>query len=422
MSDSDKKLLEEVQRRAIGFFWEKADPNTGLVNDRANNFGPDDETVASIASTGYGLAALPIGLENGWLDRYEAADRARRTLRFLLNMPEQHGWLVHFIDRRTGDRVWGSEYSSIDTALLVAGALVCGQYFGREPATADISGLSEELYRRLDWWWMLTNGGREPAKKVLSHGWWPESGFITNNYVDYSEAILLYLLGLGAVVRQLPSAAWDAFERPARTYAGIEWLQAGPIFIHQMPHGYFDLRDQRDRLGFDYWVASTHAMRIHRQYCIDHAGERQTYAHGFWGLNASDGPNGYVAYGIAGDPEDGTVSPTGALSSITFVPELAISAARALFEKDGNRLWGTYGFVNSFNIDRNWASSVVIGIDLGMALLAIENYRSGLIWNLMNSLPAARRGLAAAGFHPTTEPAPRPVHLPAAEERPRVIG
>ena len=412
MKSSDKQLLEEVQRRAVRFFWEKADSTTGLVNDRANNFGPDDGTVASIASTGYGLAALPIAVERGWVDRSEAAARARITLRFLLMMPDQHGWLVHFVDRKTGERVWKSEYSSIDTALLMIGALVCGQYFGNENATADIATLSDKLYRRLDWHWMLTNDGAQPQKKVLSHGWQPETGFITNNYADYSEAILLYLLGLGAPARPLPHSAWNAFERPLQPYAGIEWLKAGPIFIHQMPYGYFDLRDQRDRLGFDYWVSSTNAMKIHRQYCIDHAGERQTYALGFWGLNASDGPGGYVAYGVSGDPDDGTVSPTGAICSITFIPELAISAARSLYERNAGALWGNYGFVNAFNIDRNWSSSVVIGIDLGMALLAIENYRSGLIWNLINSLPSTPLALAAAGFGITAEPEPRTVYRP----------
>ena len=153
-------------------------------------------------------------------------------------------------------------------------------------------------------------------------------------------------------------------------------------------------------------------MKIHQQYCVDHAGERQTYAQGFWGLNASDGPGGYVAYGVSGDPDDGTVSPTGAICSITFMPELAIPTARALYEKNSRALWGNFGFVNAFNLDRNWSSSVVIGIDLGMALLAIENYRSGLIWNLINSLPSTASALAAAGFHITAEPEPRPVYRP----------
>jgi len=221
MSYSDKQLLEEVQRRAVRFFWEKADPTTGLVNDRAQNFGEDDQTVASIASTGYGLAALPIAVEHGWLGRSEAAARARTTLRFLLTMPNEHGWLIHFVDRHTGQRVWGSEYSTIDTALLLAGALVCGQYFARESAGADIASLTDELYRRLDWRWMLTNGNTQPHKKVISHGAWPETGFIPNNYADYSEAILVYLLGMGAPVRHLPLAVWDGFERPLQTYAGI---------------------------------------------------------------------------------------------------------------------------------------------------------------------------------------------------------
>jgi hypothetical protein len=184
MRSSDRKLLEDLQHRAVRFFWEKTDPITGLVNDRADNFGADNETVASIASTGYGLAALPIAVEHGWINRNEAADRARVTLRFLLTMSNQHGWLVHFVDRRTGERVWGSEYSSIDTALLVAGALVCGQYFAGQTATGDIASLSDELYQRLDWQWILTNDNTQPLKKVLSHGWWPESGFIPNNYAD----------------------------------------------------------------------------------------------------------------------------------------------------------------------------------------------------------------------------------------------
>ncbi len=126
---SDDQLLQEVQRAAVRFFWEKADPGTGLISDRARNFGDDNYTVASSATTGYGLAALPIGVENGWLNRNQAAARARTTLRFLLNMPNERGWLLHFVDKRNGERVWNSEYSSIDTALLIAGALVCGQYF-----------------------------------------------------------------------------------------------------------------------------------------------------------------------------------------------------------------------------------------------------------------------------------------------------
>jgi hypothetical protein len=407
---SDEKLLLEVQRRAVRFFWEKADPGTGLINDRANNFGDDNSTVASGAATGYGLAALPIGVENGWLNRNEAAARARTSLRFLLNMPNEHGWIPHYLDKRNGERVWESEYSSIDTALLIAGAIVCGQYFARNAATLDISVLSEALYRRVDWLWMLTNNYTQPNKKALSHGWKPEAGFITYNYESYSEAILLYLLGLGAPINPLPGTTWEAIARPLQTYDGIESLKAGPIFIHQMPSGFFYLGNQRDKLGFDYWASSTNAMKIHSQFCIDRASEVQTYARGFWGLNASDGPDGYSAYGAPDGPEDGTVSPTGAICSISFTPELALSAARSLYDESGSMLWGTYGFANAFNIDRNWYGRDVIGIDLGMALLAIENYRTGIVWRLMNNFYPIAPAFWAAGFRSTSEPEPRPVH------------
>ena len=408
---SDEQLLLEVQRRAVRFFWEKADPGTGLINDRANNFGDDNYMVASGAATGYGLAALAIGTENGWLDRNDAAARARTTLRFLLNMPNERGWMLHYVDKRNGERVWQSEYSSIDTALLVAGAIVCGQYFARDAAALDIAALSDALYRRIDWQWMLTNNYTQPSKKVLSHGWKPETGFISYDYSAYSEAILLYLLGLGAPVNPLPATSWEAIARPLQTYAGTESLKASPILIHQMPAGFFYFANQRDKLGFDYWVSSTNAMKIHRQFCIDCAGEVQTYAHGFWGLNASDGPDGYIAYGAPDGPEDGTVSPTGAICAIMFAPEMGFSAVRSLYDKPGPILWGTYGFANAFNIDRNWYDRDVIGIDLGMALLAIENYRTGIVWTLMDNFYPIVSALRAAGFRSTAEPEPRPVQV-----------
>jgi hypothetical protein len=409
-SITDEQLLEELQRRAIRYFWENADPGTGLVNDRANNFAEDNYTAASTAATGYGLAALAIGVDHGWLDRTAAADRARTTLRFLLTMPHQHGWMIHFIDRRNGQRLWGSEFSSIDTALLLAGAIVCGQYFSDHPATIDIAVLAETLYRRIDWSWMLTNDGSQPEKKILAHGWKPETGFISYNYGAYSEAILLYLLGLGAPINPLPKVTWDAFERPLQYYGGVESLKGGPIFIHQMPSGYFYFRSQRDALGFDYWVSSTNAVKIHHQYCLDRSATKQTYAQGFWGLNASDGPNGYQPYGAIDSPEDGTISPTGAISSITFVPTLGLSIARLLYDKFQHRLWGKYGFANAFNIDLNWYDRDVIGIDLGMLLLSIENYRTELVWRLMNRFYLTAPAFQAAGFHLTAEPEPRPLH------------
>ncbi len=405
---TDDQLLDELQRRAVLYFWETADPRTGLVKDRANNFGDDSSIEASSAATGYGLAALAIGVEHGWLDRNQAETRARETLQFLLKMPNEHGWMLHFVDKRSGQRTWNSEFSSIDTALLLAGAIVCSEYFASDDSNNEIAVLVDTLYRRIDWWWMLTNGGAKPEKRILSHGWYPESQFIGYDYGAYSEAILLYLLGLGAPTNSLPKECWTAIARPIQMYDNIESLQGGPIFIHQMPSGYFNFRSQRDGIGYDYWASSTNAMNIHRQFCLDRSAGFRTYAEGFWGLNASDGPQGYTAYGAPGGTNDGTVSPTGAISSILFTPQLALLAARALYNKQG--LWGKYGFVNAFNIDKEWCGHDVVGIDLGMVLLSIENYRTGLVWTLMHNFRSSGAALRAAGFHLTLEPNPRPIY------------
>ena len=399
---ADGAFLDEVQRAEFRFFLERADPLTGLVADRAALVGQDARTTASIAATGYGLAALPIGVERGWIDRSTALRRAEACLRFVLSMDHNHGWLYHFVDGRTGRREWSCEVSTIDTALLVHGALVCGAYFRGTP----VEELANRLYDRLDWTWVLTNGGAKPGKLTVSMGWKPETGFIDHDWDDYCELALLVLLGLGARHAPLPPGSWEAWKRPVFRYAGIECLAGGPLFFHQMAYGYYDFRGRRDRLGFDYAVSAANATQIHRLFCRANASGRKTYAEGWWGLNACDGPDGYAAYGVP-RPEDGTVAPLAVLASVVEDPDRALADLRAMRRKYGDRVWGRYGFCDAFNVDRNWFDADTIGIDAGMALLAIENHRSGLIWKLMASLPSTQRAFRAAGLVRTDEPAPR---------------
>ena len=393
-------LLTAVEQRAFQFFWTKTDPTTGLTNDRAHNFGADDTyNVASIASTGYMLAALPVAVEKGWVPRQDAQNRALLTLNFLQNkMPHPHGWFYHFVDNKTGQRVWNSEVSTIDTALLLAGALVCGQYF----ANTDVQTAANTLYNQVDWQWMLTNGGTQPNKLLLSHGWTPEKGFIPYNWDTYNELMTLVLLGLGANTNPLPANCWTAWTRSTITYGNYKTLSGGPIFIYQMAQGFYNFANQRDVLGWNYREVAVQGVLINRQYCIDKSKQRKTYGLNIWGLNASDGPNGYNAYGAPTGPEDGTVSPTGAIASLPFAPVYAQDAAQAMYTQHGDRIWGRFGFSDAFNVDANWYDPDVIGIDLGMALLSIENYRTGLIWKLLASHPATTRAMKQAGFHSAT--------------------
>jgi hypothetical protein len=400
----DARLLHETARRAWLFFAEKTDARTGLTHDRARLDGGDDYQIASLAATGYALAALPIAVERKWIKREEALGRARRTLHFVLSMPHQRGWLYHFVGARDGKRAWQSEVSTIDTALFTLGALACGEYFRADKGLARDA---RRFYERLDWNWARTNGGAQPRKQVLTHGWKPESGFLAYDYGGYSEAIMLVLLGLGAPQNPLPASTWDALDRPIQEFEGLRALKSGPIFIHQMPHGFFPLRGRRDRLGWDYWVSSSQAMRIHRLFCERNASKRETYKRDFWGLNASDGPRGYAAYGAPDGPEDGTVSPTGAMASISFDVDAATGIARRMKAELGSRIWGRYGFANAFNLDEKWFDSDVIGIDLGMYLIAWENHRSGLVWKLMQRQPWLSRAYQKAGLRVTREAEPR---------------
>ena len=392
-------LLNQAQTRAFAFFWQKASPTTGLTNDRAHNLGADDNyTVASVSSTGYMLANLPLMVEGGYVSREDAYNRALTTLQFLQNkMPHPHGWFYHFIDKTSGQRVWNSEVSSIDTALLIAGALVCGQYF----ANTDVQTAANALYNQMDWTWMLTNGGTQPNKLLLSHGWTPENGWIPYNWDTYNELMTLVLLGLGAKNNPLPAACWTAWTRKPITYAGMQTLSGGPIFLFEMAQGYYKFSMQKDALGWDYAQVATGGININRQFCIDNAAKRKTYGPNIWGLNASDGPTGYSAYGAPNGPEDGTVSPTGVLAALPFTSVNALNAAQAMYSGYGDLIWGRYGFSDSFNVDAKWYDPDVIGIDLGMASLAIANYRSGYIWRLMQSNPATARAFAKAGFHNT---------------------
>jgi hypothetical protein len=403
---SDSELLTEIERRAYLFFWEQSDRLTGLTKDRAHNVGdPDTYTVASTASTGYALASLPIAVEHGWVDRDRAYDRALLTLQFVHDrMPAQHGWYYHFIDMHTGQRVWNCEVSTIDTVLLVEGALAAAQYW----RGTEVERLANVLYDGLDWNWARTNGGLTPEKLVVSMGWTPEKGFIPSNWDHYCELMQIYILGLGAK-NPLPKASWAAWKRDLVTYGGIDTLAGGPIFMHQMAQSWFNFHNTRDSQGWDYWVSSRNATQINRKFCEDLSARRKTYAAGYWGLNASDAPTGYRAYGAPGE-EDGTVSPTGAVASLLFTPKDSLAVMQAMYDRLGSRLWGRYGFADAFNLDADWFDPDVIGIDLGMALLAIEDSKSGLPWKLMASDSAVRKGWKAAGLHITHEPEPRPMH------------
>jgi len=391
--------IDIIQQRAFDFFWNETHTETGLTKDREkNNNGPDagKSTVASIASTGYMLASLPIGVEHGWITHRQGYDRALMSLQFVHDkLPNVHGFYYHFIDWRSGERVWNSELSSIDSALLVLGALAAGEYWPNTP----VHRLAEEIAVRLDWRWMQTDGGSKPDELAPSMGWDPKKGFLKSRWSGYNESAFLYFLALGTPGENgLPRKSWDAWTFKTTRVEGLPVFGGpAPIFMAQMTPGFFDLRGMRDRRERDWWTAWKNAHLADQAYCA-RTTSNKTYAAGFWAINASDQPNGYGADSPMDGGNTGTVSPTGMLAGIVFTPGRSKQSVHDLWTLDG-KIWGRYGYCNAFNLEKNWYDTDVIGIDLGMMLLMTENARSGLIWRLMKHSGIVQRGLTAAGFH-----------------------
>lgn len=399
-SRADEAFLEEVSRRAFRYFWEQANPNTGMVLDRARaDASAMDEThrdVASIAATGFGLTALCIAAQRRWIDPREARDRVHATLHFFAERATNfHGWFYHWMDARTGERKWNSEVSSIDTALLLAGVLTARQAFHND---TEIVRLATKIFERVDFQWM-----RNGHPSFLTHGWKPESGFLHSLWDDYSEETILYLLAIGSQAHPITPRAWQAWRRDWLSYAGYSYLAgARPLFIHQYSQAWVDYRGRRESRPpyVDYFDNSIKATRAHRAFCIDLAKEFPGYSENIWGITASDSAGGYVAWG--GPPRDaaidGTVVPSAAGGSLMFTPDICLPALRAMKEKFGERVWGRYGFVDAFNPTTGWVDTDVIGINQGITLLSAENLRTGNIWRWFMRNAEVHRAMLLVGL------------------------
>jgi hypothetical protein len=388
-------MIADLQKRAFDFFWNESHPKTGLTKDRASNAkDKDDYNVASIASTGFAFVAYPIGVERKWVDRKKAYDRTLLTLHSINDLVEhKNGWLYHFINWETGKREWKSEASTIDTAILLAGVIAAERYW-KDP---EVTKLSERFWKRIDWQWAISDGGTRPEESLIVHGWKPEEGFLHGRWsTTYSEEKMLYVMGCG--LSDIRTDGWEKIGRNFHTYKGIEFITGGPLFIHQMSEGFFDFSEMRDRLGISLWLASKNAALANRQYCIDNPMKFQGYGPHFWGLSACDTPTGYKALGAPGWVEDdGTITPTSAVATMPYTPENATAFVHHM-RKDHPKAWGRYGFPNGYNPSKSWIDPDVIGIDLGMMLLNVENARNGFVHKLTGSQPAIRRGYQRLGI------------------------
>jgi hypothetical protein len=361
------------------------------VKDRCNVIAPDKSLLGSIAALGFGLTALCIGERRGFVSRVEARARALNALRFLWKkLPNHRGFFYHWANIDTGERLWDSEVSSVDTAILLCGVLTCRQHFEH----SEIDDLARLIFDRVDWTWLSED------TRILPHGWSPEGGFLQFRWDNYSEMMMMYLLGLGSASHPLAAETWDAWKRATFEYDGLQYIGSfAPLFIHQYSQAWFDFRDKHDRYA-DYFKNSIVATEVHRRFCLDLASQFPDYSEDLWGITASDSPKGYVAWGgpPASGPIDGTVVPCAAGGSLPFLPQDTLRVLRTVRTKFGSRAWSRYGFVDAFNPLTNWYDDSVVGIDAGITMVMAENARSGFVWDTFMKNPEARRGMARAGF------------------------
>jgi hypothetical protein len=403
LSREDELFLDNLEHGSFQYFWEEADPQTGLVPDRARMDGsPLDEShrnVASIAATGFALTAICIASERGWTDRDQARERTRNTLRFFATRAfHQRGWFYHWMDAKTGERRWKSEVSSIDTALLLAGILTARQYYRDD---LEIVRLATRIYERVDFGWML-NG--HPL--LLSHGWKPETGFLKPRWDTYSEETILVLLAIGSPTHPISPASWYALWRDRYRYESFAYFTTigVPLFMHQYSHAWIDYRNHRETKGdrIDYFENSVNATLAHRKFCMNLTHDFPAYGPNLWGITASDSAKGYLAWG--GPPRDpaidGTVVPSAAGGSLMFTPELSVAALRTMQQKYGDKVYGKYGFVDAFNPNTGWIDSDVIGINAGIILLSAENARTGNVWRWFMRNPEIPRAMQRVGLIP----------------------
>jgi hypothetical protein len=416
--------LESLQRETLRYFLRETNPRNGLVLDKTAPDWP-----ASIAATGLALAAYPVAVERGLITRTAAIEIALATLRFFWNSrqgPEPdatgyHGFYYHFLDMQTGQRAWQCELSTVDSTILLAGALTAGAYF--DAATTqegEIRALADALYLRADWPWAQDGGA------TVTHGWKPESGFLEWRWQGYDEALVLYILGLGSPTYPLPEesyAAWASTYEWRRSY-GHEYLYAGPLFTHQISHVWIDFRGIQDAFmrdkGIDYFENTRRATHVQQRYAIDNPRSFAAYGERCWGITANDGPGpatitvegverrffGYLARGVPDGPDDGTIAPWAVVASLPFAPEIVLPAIDYLVHDVDLKLGNPYGFKASFNPTypatsgnlNGWVSPWHYGINQGPIIPMVENYRTGMVWRLMRDCPYVVTGLRRAGF------------------------
>ena len=406
------KQIDTEMKGCFDYFWNEAQTSAsypdayGLVADRTA-----EGSAASIAAVGFGLAAYVVGAEEGYVTKAQAEERTLGTLKTILRLQQsgtnvtESGFLSHFLNMRTGARAAGSEISSIDTSIMLCGALTAGEYFGGE-----VKELANQIYANVNWTAIkMVQGGKRYLAMVV------KNGKAETPWDFYAEQLMMYVLGAGSptAAYRLDDTEYYQFTRNVGTYGTHRFIYSwfGSIFTYQFSHAFVDFRGVVDKKGTDWWNNSVEASLAAYEYCRDNASKSKSFKEGGWGLTACDRKGSYGGY--LGNPPrgwnsnedstyssyEGTVAPYGAIASVVFTPKQSLTALNYYqTSKSLARLNDSYGLKDSYNLDQMWFATDYVGIDKGITLMMLYNFKCDGIWNQFMANEYVQNGMTVLGF------------------------
>jgi exo beta-1,2-glucooligosaccharide sophorohydrolase (non-reducing end) len=392
---TDDQLLTMLQDECFHYYWDSAGPHSGMARESV----PGNDRILATGASGFGIMALVVGVNRGFITREQGVERLTKIVSFLEKAPRYHGAWSHFMDDATGASLpvfdmYDNAGDLVETSFLMEGLLTARQYFdGNDEQEKALRERVTRLWQTVDWdWYRRTSDGTA----LLWH-WSPEWSWLINHRIDgFNETMIVYLLAIASPTHPVPASLYySGWASPkgyanGKTYFGIKlnvgFDTGGPLFFTQYSYMGFDPHALTDRYT-NYFENNRNMALINRAYCIADPGHYKGYGADDWGLTASDGAQGYLAHAPDAGDDDGTMTPTGALASFPYTPEASMAAFKYFYRDLGDRLWGIYGPRDAFNLDQNWYAPIYMGLNQAPITVMVENYRTGLIWKLFMSNP-----------------------------------
>jgi exo beta-1,2-glucooligosaccharide sophorohydrolase (non-reducing end) len=405
-----------LQEECFQYYWESSGPHSGMTRENV----PGNDRIVATGASGFGIMALVVGVNRGFVTRAQGVERLTQIVSFLEKAPRYHGVWSHFMDDATGASLpvfdmFDNAGDLVETGFLMEGLLTARQYFdGTSDAERSLHQRISRLWETVEWDWYR----RSPRGDALLWHWSPEWSWIISHRIDgFNETMIIYLLAIASPTHGVPASfyysGWanppDGHYANGNSYFGIKldvgFDTGGPLFFTHYSYMGFDPHRLTDRYT-NYFENNRSLALINRAYCVANPGHHKGYSAEDWGLTASDGPSGYVPHAPDANDDTGTMTPTGALASFPYAPEASMAAFKYFYRELGDRLWDVYGPRDAFDLDQNWFAPIYMGLNQAPITVMIENYRTGLIWKLFMSNPEISPMLQEIGALSKENPSP----------------